>query len=374
METKKFDEALNKIFNITEAVLQPEVTGLVPPEGDSVEVFRNLVKERLRGLKKSPEGTPHTQRGPGAPGEAIMEQPKQVDVPYPDPKVVTQAVGSHKSTEELLNKLAELLGVSRQDLTLSPNPFPTGEIGVWLKVHESNKGPETYLTGKPNTSSHSQNIGDIWTTPNGFIFKNHSNPYFANKFKAVKETNVQVDKGLPGMAVVEARPPVRPEDYPSKDSINRLVHSKPVSTSSPAKTGFKSLVPKVRTPEERLKGEIAYGPNGEVVRGGLKERENPISVGTIKSQVQNFGPEALGQIVAKLSPDMDKVDANGQPTSEYNQFVESIKQDGLEIILNASSAAGGVKTAPNGQANAKPASPAPGAEAPEEPGQELASL
>lgn len=105
----------------------------------------------------------------------------------------------------------------------------------------------------------------------------------------------------------------------------------------------------------------------------MDERNNPISVGTIKNQVQNFGPEGLSQVISKLSADMNKTDSNGQPTSEYNQFVDSIKQDGLELILKVSASAGGVKMAPGGTPNA------PGGTPPEdpnkkEPGDELASL
>lgn len=106
----------------------------------------------------------------------------------------------------------------------------------------------------------------------------------------------------------------------------------------------------------------------------LDERENPISVDTIKSQIMNFGPEALGQIITKLNSEMNKVDANGQPTSEYNQFVDTIKQDGLEIILTASAGAGGVKMAPTGgQAKTPAVVPAPGVDK-NEPGEELKNL
>lgn len=370
MENKKFDEALNKIFNITEAVLQPEVTGLVPPEGDSVDAFRDLVKSRLRGLKKSPEGTPPTQRGPGAPGEAIMEKPI-VDVPYPDAKEVFMKVGLQPSMEAVLQKLSELLNVPVENLRLSPKPFPTGETGVFLKVDRTHPNPLHFSHGDMNKdqkpSYSTDNIGEIRPVSGGFGFKSHNNPTFAQLYAGNKVGNS--DKKV---------------TQDTSKFVGNLNRSLGEGNDAPAKTGYKPLIPpttkKQPSPEERHRNEINYGPNGAVVRGPLdpskplKERENPISVGTIKNQVQNFGPEALGQIIAKLSPDMDKVDANGQPTSEYNQFVESIKQDGLEIILNASSAAGGVKTAPNGQANAKPASPAPGASAPEEPGQELASL
>ena len=130
--------------------------------------------------------------------------------------------------------------------------------------------------------------------------------------------------------------------------------------------------------KERLRG-LKKSPKGtpstqREVRT-IKERENPISVGTIQNQVKNFGPEALGQIIGKLNPEMDKVDANGQPTSEYNQFIDAIKQDGLEIILKTSAGAGGVKMAPAGGKSPSPTpeSPAPGV-APKEPGQELANL
>jgi hypothetical protein len=295
-----------------------------------------------------------------------MEQPI-VDVPYPDRKEVFAKVGIQPDAQSILQKLSEILNVPVETLNVSPTAMPTGETPVWLKLDHSHPNPNHVSHGSGMPKGSNDNIGDIWPVSGGFAFKSHNNPTFAQLYAGnkvgkhggkVSETNVQVDKGAPGMAVVE------------NDS------------DAPRKTGFKSLTKpeeKYKDPVERHKHEIAYGPNGAVIRGGtgdgrLTERENPISVGTIKSQVQNFGPEALGQIVAKLSSDMDKVDANGQPTSEYNQFVESIKQDGLEIILNASSAAGGVKTAPNGQGNAQPASPAPDVAAPEEPGQELASL
>jgi len=108
----------------------------------------------------------------------------------------------------------------------------------------------------------------------------------------------------------------------------------------------------------------------------IDERENPISVATIKSQVQNFGPEAFGQIVSNLSAEMNKVNVNGQPTSEYNQLIDSIKQDGLELILKVSSEHGGVKVPASG------AAPTPaggdgstnGEDQSKEPGQELSSL
>src|SRR5687768_12049129 len=100
MDTSKFNDKLNKIFNLKESV-QPEVVGIVKPEEDSIEAFRGIVQTRLRGLKNQ-DPKPHTQVDKGAPGEAVMEQPKQIDTPYPDPKKVTQAVGVQKSQEEIL--------------------------------------------------------------------------------------------------------------------------------------------------------------------------------------------------------------------------------------------------------------------------------
>lgn len=307
MDNAKFNAQLDKIFNLKESV-QPEVVSIVTPE-DSVDTFRTCVKNRLRGLKNQ-DPQPHTQVGPGEPGKAFMETPGQA--PYPNREEVTNKVGVHPTTQALLQALAGILNVPVETLNLSPAPMPTGETPVWLKQDRSHPNPNhvSHGSGMPKTSN--DNIGEIRPVAGGFAFKNHNNPAFAelyagNSVGKVKETNVQVDKGLPGQAVMD-------------------------------------------------------------------ERENPISVGTIKSQVQNFGPEALGQIIAKLNPEMNKVDANGQPTSEYNQFVDAIKQDGLELVLKASAGAGGVKMAPTG-GPAKPSTPAPAPDvAPKAPGEELASL
>ena len=104
----------------------------------------------------------------------------------------------------------------------------------------------------------------------------------------------------------------------------------------------------------------------------MDERENPIGVSTIKNQVINYGPKGLSEIIGRMSADMSLQDANGQPSSEFNQFVDSIKQDGLELVLKVGAQSGGVKVPPNG------AQPIAAGEKPEDPnkkpGDELASL
>lgn len=290
MDTTKFNAKLDKIFNLKESI-QPEMVDT--RTGDSIESFRNNIKTRLRVAKNSN-------------GKSIVEAP--TDAPYPDRKMVTQTVGVQKSPEDIISKLSTLLGVPRETIATTPRPYPTGETGVFVKVdHAKHLDPNhvSHGSGIPKTSS--ENIGDIWPVQGGFVFKNHNNPWLASKLAPVKETNVQVDTSLPGIAVMD-------------------------------------------------------------------ERENPISVGTIKSQVMNFGPEALGQIIGKMNPEMNKVDVNGQPSSEFNQFVDAIKQDGLELILKASAGAGGVKVGPTGgPAKTRAPAPAPGIDK-KEPGQELANL
>jgi hypothetical protein len=287
MDTVKFNAKLDKIFNLKESI-QPQMTD----DGDSIESFRNCIKTRLRGTKNSN-------------GKAIVEAP--IDAPYPDSKMVTQSVGVQNSPEDILNKLSELLGVSRETIVTTPKPYPTGETGVFVKVdHAKHSDPNhiSHGSGIPKTSS--ENIGDIWPTQGGFVFKSHNNPWLANKLATVK-FNGQTNPVQSDVAVMD-------------------------------------------------------------------ERENPISVSTIKSQVMNFGPQALSQIIAKLNPEMNKVDDNGQPSSEYNQFVDSIKQDGLGLILKSSASAGGVKVGPTGgPEKASSPTPAPGVDK-KEPGQELANL
>ncbi len=101
----------------------------------------------------------------------------------------------------------------------------------------------------------------------------------------------------------------------------------------------------------------------------LDERNNPISVSTIKDQVINFGPQGVSQIVNKLSADMNKTNSDGQPTSDFNMFIDSIKQDGLELLVKYGADAGGVKVPPGGSAATPTTAPDK-----KEPGQELASL
>lgn len=290
MDTVKFNAKLDKIFNLKESI-QPEISDTRIE--DSIESFRNNIKTRLRGAKNSN-------------GKAIVEAP--IDAPYPDSKIVAQTVGIQKTPEDILNKLSELLGVSRETIVTTPKPYPTGETGVFVKVdHAKHLNPNhvSHGSGIPKVSN--ENIGDIWPVQGGFAFKNHNNPWLANKLASVKETNVQVNPGQTKVAVMD-------------------------------------------------------------------ERENPISVGTIKSQVINFGPKALSQIISNLSADMNVQDANGQPSSEYNQFVDSIKQDGLELILKASAARGGVKVDPTGGSEkVNNLTPAPGSDK-KVPGQELANL
>ncbi len=196
----------------------------------------------------------------------------------------------------MLSKLSQLMNVPIEKFSTTPNPYPTGEIGVFVKDEKRHPNP-LHVSNQPGYNMPkvaNQNIGDIWKTQEGFIFKNHQNHFLGSK-------------------------------VPANDV------------------------------------------------GVVNERENPIGVSTIKSQVQNFGPEALGQIIGKLNSEMNKQDVNGQTTSEFNQFVDSIKQDGLELILKQGADSGGVKVPPNGAP--VPATGNAGSSSDKkEPGQELASL
>lgn len=274
MDKQSFDKSLNAIFNLNEST---HMEAEIPEKPEKLnDNFRKNIYRKLRG------------------------EPSKVDT-YPDnyPKLdsnmVSQRIGVQASKEDILNKLAETLNVSRDSLSVSSLPEPHGEFRVYANRERLNKDPFFYAADKPVTGK--DNIGAIWPKENGFIFKHLDTHFFNTKF-----------------------------------------------------------------PNDKKDVEV------------IDERENPIGVDTIKNQVQNFGPEALSQIIAKLNPEMNKVDSNGQPSSEFNQFVDSIKQDGLELILKTSASAGGVKTAPTAS-TVKPDAASPAAEvAPKEPGQELASL
>ena len=131
----------------------------------------------------------------------------------------------------------------------------------------------------------------------------------------------------------------------------------------------------------RLRGvKKAYNPPGhqEVMPSDkpgdavMDERENPISVKTMQDQVKNWGPKGVSEIIARMCADMDKQDVNGNPSSEFGQFIDSVKQDGISLIIKVGSQSGGVKVPPNG---VQPITPGERPEDPnKKPGDELASL
>jgi hypothetical protein len=132
-----------------------------------------------------------------------------------------------------------------------------------------------------------------------------------------------------------------------------------------------------KSPEGQPPVQVGPGKPGEAIMEQpvlVRERNNPISVATIKDQVVNFGPKGVSQIVNKLSPDMTKTNSEGQPTSDFNMFIDSIKQEGLELLIKYGADAGGVKVPPGGSAASPEAGGTPEDPNKEEPGQELASL
>lgn len=283
MDKQKFNEELNKIFCIKEDAQ----LGLEKPV-DSVDMFRSSIKSRLKGSTKD-------KFVAGGFDEASANDPVDFYTQYPQLKDISSKVGALPTVDAVLAKLAQLTNIPIQQFSTTPKPYPTGEIGVFVKDEKKHPDPLHISNGSgynmPKVAN--QNIGSIFPAMDGkgFTFKNHQNHFLGSKVPG-NDTSVVV------------------------------------------------------------------------------ERENPIGVSTIKSQVQNFGPEALGQIIGKLNAEMNKQDVNGQPTSEFNQFVDAIKQDGLELILKQGADAGGVKVAPNGEAPVK-ANPNV---ANKEPGKELASL
>jgi hypothetical protein len=289
MDKGTFDKELNRIFCIKEDAQ----LGLDKPNDvDSVDMFRQRIKGRLTNFNKDEKKAGQIDPKPAVEMEASVNDPVDFNTQYPQLKDITAKVGTQPSVEAILSKLSQLMNVPVEKFSTTPNPYPTGEIGVFVKDEKRHPDPLHVSNGPgynmPKVSN--QNIGDIWKTKEGFIFKNHQNHFLGSKIGS--------DTGV------------------------------------------------------------------------VNERENPIGVSTIKNNVMNYGPEALGQIISKLSAEMNKTGTDGQPTSEFNQFVDAIKQDGLELILKQGADAGGVKVAPNGEA---PVKATPNV-AKKEPGQELASL
>jgi hypothetical protein len=70
--------------------------------------------------------------------------------------------------------------------------------------------------------------------------------------------------------------------------------------------------------------------------GIIVERENDIDLDTLKGSIRNLGPQKVSEIIAKLSTDKKEVDAaTGMATSEFDNFVDGLKQEAIEVILGS---------------------------------------
>jgi hypothetical protein len=114
-----------------------------------------------------------------------------------------------------------------------------------------------------------------------------------------------------------------------------------------------SLSPQIKPPQP----PISCGGDGMIV-----ERQNEIGLDTLKGSVKKMGPNAISEIIAKLSIEKKEVDAStGVATSEFDQFVNGLKQEACEVLLGSNATPTTPTTSPDlspeGQAPNIPKSP-----------------
>lgn len=70
--------------------------------------------------------------------------------------------------------------------------------------------------------------------------------------------------------------------------------------------------------------------------GMLVERDNEIGLETLKGSIRKMGPQKVSEIIAKLSVDKSEVDkATGIATSEFDKFIDGLKQEAAEALLGS---------------------------------------
>jgi hypothetical protein len=80
----------------------------------------------------------------------------------------------------------------------------------------------------------------------------------------------------------------------------------------------------------------------------IVERQNEIGVDTLKGSVKKMGPKVVSEIIAKLSVEKKEVDAStGIATSEFDQFVDGLKQEACEVLLGSSASPSQNSTSPS---------------------------
>ena len=108
--------------------------------------------------------------------------------------------------------------------------------------------------------------------------------------------------------------------------------------------------------------------------GMLVERDNEIGLETLKGSIRKMGPQKVSEIIAKLSAEKSEVDkATGVATSEFDKFIDGLKQEAAEALLGSEATPSTPDATPEGGAPAPGATPAAG-EAPKTPEQKLPDL
>jgi hypothetical protein len=68
----------------------------------------------------------------------------------------------------------------------------------------------------------------------------------------------------------------------------------------------------------------------------IVERDNEIGLNTLKGSIKKMGPQKVAEIIGKLSTEKKEVDkATGIATSEFDKFVDGLKQEAAEALLGS---------------------------------------
>lgn len=68
----------------------------------------------------------------------------------------------------------------------------------------------------------------------------------------------------------------------------------------------------------------------------IVERDNEIGLDTLKGSIKKMGPQKVAEIIGKLSIEKKEVDkATGIATSEFDKFVDGLKQEAAEALLGS---------------------------------------
>ncbi len=127
--------------------------------------------------------------------------------------------------------------------------------------------------------------------------------------------------------------------------------------------------------QELASGPATIAPIGQPPiqsDGILVERDNEIGLETLKGSIRKMGPQKVSEVIAKLSAEKNEVDEAGVATSEFDKFVDGLKQEAAEALLGSEATPTTPEATP--EAGGEPGNTPEAGAAPKTPEQKLPDL